>query len=105
LESKKVSRRRVLQKIDLARLAWFLVLAICLTAGAALLIFSFLPFDQARGVADLLARDGSLESFDSQLFSWLHLPLRIGGFLSLIRRHSCWYSRSAGRLFWDAYPE
>jgi len=99
-----VSRRRVLQKIDLARLAWFLVLAICLTAGAALLIFSFLTFDQARGVADLLARDGSLESFDSQLFSWLHLPLRIGGFLSLIKAAFLLVFPQRGQAFLGRIP-
>lgn len=54
-----------------------------LAGGAALLIFVLLPYPQARGVGDLFARDGSLESLTEETFARLRLPLRSAGIILL----------------------
>lgn len=64
--------------------AWTILCVVLSLAGAGLLVFSLLPYPQARSLADLLARDGSLEFLNSERFAGLLLPLRIGALILII---------------------
>ena len=66
-----------------AHATWAMLCMVLALAGAGLLAFSLLPYPQARSLADLLTRDGSLEFLSSQRFASLLLPLRIGALILL----------------------
>lgn len=65
-------------------LLWGLLLSCFLLGGSALVMFSLQPYDNARSWLDLLAKDGSLEMFTTDLYAALHLPLLTVGILLLI---------------------
>jgi hypothetical protein len=71
-------------QFNTSRLLWSFLLSACLFFSAGLLLFSLLPFESARSLADTLALDGSLDSFTPQRFAQLLLPLRAGAIIFLV---------------------
>ncbi len=98
-------RRPAESSLQPARLIWQILITLCLASGLGALIFSFLSFEPARSLADLLARDGSLDSFTQPLFSRLLLPLRLAGFLLLAFGAFLWARPLQWQAFLSRLPE
>ena len=98
-------RRRAQTSSLPARLTWQVLLILCLALGLSALTFSLLPYEAARSLADLLARDGSLDSFTQPFFSRLLLPLRLAGFLLLACGAFLWAKPQQSQALLSCLPE
>lgn len=80
------------------------LLGLSLLLGLGILVFFWLPYAQARSLADLLARDGSLDSFSPARYARVQ-PLRWFGLLLVLAASAGWWRRERLALYLQTWLE
>ncbi len=89
----------------LPRVLWWSFFVLGLVLGLSLLLIALLPFQLLQQLANLLARDGSLEAFTVELHHALSLPLSLVGLAFLAGSLLWWLARRKTRLLTSQFAQ